>query len=117
MGMWMTYDAGISLVNLHHVQRGIYNLMEEKGFHEGPFNFGESIALIHSELSEALEADREDLRSDHCPELTGVQEELADAFVRILHLAERLGFDLGAAVVTKMAYNETRGHKHGGKKY
>ena len=94
----------------------IFEHMEKQGFHEGTFNFGEAIALIHSELSEALEADRKDLVSDHCPSLSGVEEELADVFIRLLHLCARLDIDLGAATSVKMAYNRTREYKHG-KKY
>ena len=30
----------------------------QKGFYEGDYNFGEKIALIHSEASEVLEAHR-----------------------------------------------------------
>lgn len=36
----------------------IHNNNKEKGFYEGEKNTGEIIALIHSEVSEALEADR-----------------------------------------------------------
>ena len=76
-------------------------------------NFGEAIALIHSELSEALEADRKNLRSDKIPEYTGVEEELADALIRIMDLAGGLATNLPAALIAKMDYNRSRGFKHG----
>lgn len=76
-------------------------------------NFGESIALIHSELSEALEADRKNLVSDKIPDYTGVEEELADAIIRIMDLAGGLAPNLPAALIAKMDYNRSRGFKHG----
>jgi NTP pyrophosphatase (non-canonical NTP hydrolase) len=109
------------MVAFHNViarmQREIFDAMAQKGFHDGEFNFGESIALIHSELSEALEAHRKGVEvSEHCLELSGVEEELADTFIRLLHLAERVGCDLAQAVQVKQRFNMNRPHKHG-KKY
>ena len=48
------------------------------------------LALIHSEISEALEADRKDLMDDHLPHRKGIEVELADAMIRILDLAGAL---------------------------
>lgn len=45
----------------------------------------------------------------------GFPTELADACIRIFDLAEYLGIDLDAEIARKMAYNETRAHRHGGK--
>jgi NTP pyrophosphatase (non-canonical NTP hydrolase) len=79
-------------------------------------NKGELIALMHSELSEALEADRKDLRSDHIPAFTGVEEELADCIIRILDFSGAFKLRLGEAIIAKLQYNATRPFKHG-KKY
>lgn len=71
-------------------------------------NFGERIALIHSEISEAMEAGRKDLPSDKITEFTGVEEELADTLIRIFDLAGAMKLRLGAAFVAKYRYNQTR---------
>lgn len=89
----------------------IHAWMNEQGFWESK-NFGEKIALIHSELSEALEADRKSLMSDHLEGIPGVAEELADALIRIIDLAAHLQLDLGQLLHAKMQYNYLRPFKH-----
>ncbi len=74
-------------------------------------NFGEQIALIHSELSEALEADRKDLMDDKLPHRKGVEVELADAVIRIFDLAGAEGYDLAGAIIEKNNFNRSR-HDH-----
>lgn len=87
-------------------------------------NNGELIALIHSELSEALEADRKGLMDDKLPHRAGLEVELADAVIRIFDMAGGLGLDLGNALAEKLVYNAQRADhkpenrvKAGGKKY
>lgn len=45
----------------------------------------------------------------------GVPTELADAVIRILDTCEVAGIDLGFEIERKMAYNETRAIRHGGR--
>lgn len=79
---------------------------------------GTKIALIHSELSEALEAVRKNIGADdHISEFLGVEAELADAVIRILHFAEQNQLRLAEAVLAKMEYNDARPFKHGGKAF
>ena len=77
-----------------------------KGFHDPPREFGTDIALLHSELSEALEAHRH----GNMPQ---VAEELADVAIRLGDTCGKLGIDLESEVLTKMQVNEARPKKHG----
>ena len=71
-------------------------------------NFGEVIALMHSELSEALEGWRKGLHDDHLPSRKSVEVELADCIIRILDTAEAENLDIGGALREKFAYNQHR---------
>ena len=82
------------------------------------------IALIHSEVSEALEGLRKGKNDDHLSHRKAVEVELADAMIRIMDLAGAMGLDLAGAIVEKLAYNQNRAdHKmenrnaDGGKKF
>lgn len=69
---------------------------------------GTKLALVHSEVSEAMEGYRKDLMDDHLPARKMVEVELADTFIRIFDLAGALNLDLGGAIMEKLAYNQRR---------
>ena len=71
-------------------------------------NFGELIALCHSELSEALEGHRKNLQYDKLPHRKMAEVELADCIIRILDIGAGLGMDLQGAYEEKMAFNAVR---------
>lgn len=86
--------------------------------------FGIKVALIHSEVSEALEGHRKDKMDDHLPHRKAVEVEFADTLIRIFSLAEWMGLDLSGAMMEKLTYNRTRADhklenrvKEGGKMY
>lgn len=71
-------------------------------------NVPEMLALIHSEVSEALEGYRKSLNDDHLPHRPMIEVELADAMIRIFDLAGYLNLDIGGALAEKFAYNQHR---------
>jgi NTP pyrophosphatase (non-canonical NTP hydrolase) len=66
------------------------------------------IALIHSELSEALEGVRKNKQDDHLPHRKSEEVELADALIRIFDYCGGFGLDLQGAFEEKTAYNAKR---------
>jgi NTP pyrophosphatase (non-canonical NTP hydrolase) len=132
--------------SLNELRDEAFATATEHGFHDRTANFGELLMLVVSELSEALEADRvgkwapktikgetadgkpvssrlsdiipEFLHSEsYAKEIRGsVEEEIADAIIRLVGIAGVYGIDLDWHVAAKMAYNKTRPPKHG-KKY
>lgn len=73
----------------------------------------EKILLVVSELAEGVEALRKNLVSDHLPNRMGIEEELADAVIRILDLTAAMNIPIGDVVMEKVAFNQTRPFKHG----
>lgn len=88
-GWWNDLETGELLVNRPHI-------------------IGEKIALIHSEVSEALEGHRKNLMDDKIPHRKMVEVEFADTIIRIMDTAGALGLDVAGAIVEKMAYNAGR---------
>ena len=111
-----------------------------KGFHDKKVEMGTLLALIHSEVSEALEAHRSGkmMSEEHVGTLqhfiddpvdeiesTGgidwfennVKEtfemELADIVIRVADLCGLYGIDLESCIIAKIRYNSTRAYKHG----
>jgi NTP pyrophosphatase (non-canonical NTP hydrolase) len=81
----------------------------------------EIAALIHSEVSEFVEAERDGIILDGIEIETGKPigpaSELADVIIRVLDYAHFRGIDMDGVVKAKMEYNKTRSHRHGGKRY
>jgi NTP pyrophosphatase (non-canonical NTP hydrolase) len=82
------------------------------------YNVLAKLALVHSEVSEALEAARErqwleTFAPNGKPE--GFVTELADAVIRIFHICAQLGLDIEGALKRKVDFNWTRSFRHGGK--
>lgn len=125
----------IAPLTLERMTRDVMDVNTKNGWHDGTRAFAEDIALLHSEVSEALEAYREhgvvDITGDACTPLhaaasvneidhtckpEGVGSELADVLIRLLDTCGRYGIDLEREYLRKLAYNKTRGYRHGGKR-
>lgn len=133
------------MTTIRELQEIAYRQSADKGFHDDePTDAkgllllnSQRIALMHSELSEALEELRAGRAADqtyyptinampgsfdpvyaigkHKPE--GVPSEMADVVIRVLDFCGANGIDLESIIEEKLAYNASRSHKHGGKSF
>lgn len=103
---------------LREFQKRVHETARSSGWWNKPVEIGTMIALMHSELSEALEADRRgNPPDDKVPQYSGLEAELADVIIRILDFAEGHNMDVIGAMQAKADMNDGRAHKHGGKSY
>lgn len=76
-----------------------------------------ALTLIKTEVAEGMDAvGIGNPPSEHCPSMTGLEEELADIIIRTLDLCADMGYDADRIVRLKMDFNATRPAMHGGKK-
>ena len=103
-------------MSVEELQREIHRTAVEHGWWDQERSIGEVLMLAVTELAEAMEAHRDgNPASEKIDGFSRVEEELADTIIRVLDFAGGMGYDIGGALRAKMAYNETRPYRHGGK--
>lgn len=115
---------------LNALAKSIHEGNKERGFDVSKENIGQTLMLVVTELSEALEADRKGRYAKLDRYYQGIasndlfetfikdtfEDEIADAMIRLFDMAGALGIDIEKHIELKLNYNKTRAMKHG-KKY
>lgn len=100
-------------IHRHNCLKGFYDDVANANEQVKNLFISQQIALIHSEVSEAMEYHRKPKPDNHLPHRTGFEVELADAIIRILDLCGYLQIDINTVIFEKLEYNTKRPYKHG----
>lgn len=109
------------MIGINELAKEIHENAVEHGWWDEKRGFPEVLALIHSEVSEALEEYRNgrgaaEVYAGSGGKPKGIPIELADVIIRILDYCGYAGIDIEAAIRQKHEYNKSRPYRHGGKK-
>lgn len=118
--------------NLNKIAKEIYEANRSKGFHDEEHSYEHMMCLVISELMEAVEADRKGRKTSYHPEENfgahaimedekfkewfecttkdTVEDELADAVIRLFDTAGALGLELKSESINELvkAFNEEK---------
>lgn len=128
------------MTNLNEISKQVYEANKLKGFDVKNENLGQTLCLIHSEISEALEAIRKDKKANmngynamkwsnvdetgtsaiqnfkdsfqYCIKDT-FEDEISDTFIRLMDLVGAFEIDIDKHIELKRRFNSLREHKHG----
>ncbi len=103
-------------MTLAELAQECHQIAVEHGWWDTERGFPECVALIHSEVSEMLQAWRKEPIETGSGLTAPVMEEMADILIRVFDLAGAWHVEewLDAAVAEKMERNRQRPYRHGG---
>ena len=117
--MFHVEQIGDVIMDIDLLSVEINQIAKDHGWWDNERKLPETIALCHSELSEALEAYRDDdtlLRFAENNKPEGIAVEMADCMIRILDWFGEMRINPSEIMRLKINYNRNRPYRHGGKK-
>ncbi len=118
-GVYQEFEHDNNGDDVNYLARECFRISSEHGWQDGE-DIPLGLALVHSEVSEALESWRKNeplyFVDDDTGKPEGVGAELADVIIRSFGMLVGLGIDVREVIADKMNYNEKRPFKHGGKR-
>lgn len=123
---------------LHDLAEEIAKINRANGWYDVERSVSDELILIVGEVAEAHEEDRKGRgptdryyrgaagglsmmfhsgeKETPLNKPEGIPSEMADILIRVLDFCWRFDIDIDGVVAEKLAYNATRGHRHGGKR-
>lgn len=74
------------MIRFNEIKQDIHQINKDNGWWEADRDMGEVLGLVHSEISESLEAYRDGIMDKHLPRYNGEVVELADTVIRVLDI-------------------------------
>lgn len=108
MKIFEGFEAATELSHGVSNLRGWWKDREGRDLTGNPLIVPTKIALMHSELTEALEAHRTGANDSHLPHCDGFPVELADLLHRVFDVAGAFGLDLATVYAQKGKFNAQR---------
>jgi NTP pyrophosphatase (non-canonical NTP hydrolase) len=107
-GFWNSMDSAIDVLEDHASEYGVSK--DTIKATKDAF-IAQKIALVHGELSEAIEAMRNNMYGTE--KKSTFEDEIGDAIMRLLDIAAQMDINIEAQIAWKMDYNLSRAQKHG----
>lgn len=103
-GFWRDMNASLSALEAHGAYADTIKATKDAFI-------AQKITLVHTELSEAIEAMRNNMYGTE--KKSTFEDEIGDAVMRLLDITAQMNIDIEAQIAWKMDYNLSRAQKHG----